>query len=211
VQYYGSNLTDGILSIYMEYMPAGSIHKLLKDGPFKENTIRHCTAQILSGLAYLHAMQIAHRDIKGGNILVGPNGEVKLADFGLAKKISYEAAIHSDKGTSFWMAPEVIKSKFSGSGYNLLADIWSLGCTVIEMATGEHPWHEHCRPGEPCHNPIAGMFRAANSDDTPEIPEGLSEEGKEFLRQCLRRDPRSRRTAAQLMDHPFVREYFAAA
>jgi mitogen-activated protein kinase kinase kinase 3 len=76
----------------MEYMPAGSIHKLLKDGPFKENTIRHCTAQILSGLAYLHAMQIAHstflcRDIKGGNILVGPNGEVKLADFGLAKKV----------------------------------------------------------------------------------------------------------------------------
>ncbi|PAN21607.1 hypothetical protein PAHAL_3G479700 [Panicum hallii] len=211
VQYYGSNLTDGILSIYMEYMPKGSIHKLLKDGPFKENTIRHCTAQILSGLAYLHAMEIAHRDIKGGNILVGPNGEVKLADFGLAKKISYEAAIHSDKGTSFWMAPEVIKSKFSGSGYNLLVDIWSLGCTVIEMATGEHPWHEHCRHGEPCHNPIAGMFRAANSDDTPEIPEGLSEEGKEFLRQCLRRDPRSRSTAAQLMDHPFVREYFAAA
>lgn len=58
---------------------------------------------------------------------------------------------------------------------------------------------------------IAGMFRAANSDDTPEIPEGLSEEGKEFLRQCLRRDPRSRRTAAQLMGHPFVREYFSAA
>ncbi|KAG2621800.1 hypothetical protein PVAP13_3NG305800 [Panicum virgatum] len=210
VQYYGSNLIGGILSIYMEYMSEGSIHRLLKDGPFNEDRIRHCTAQILSGLAYLHERKIAHRDIKGGNILVGPNDEVKLADFGLAKHISYEAAIHSDKGTPFWMAPEVITSKSSGSGYNLLADIWSLGCTVIEMATGEHPWHEHCRPGEPCHHPFAGMFRAATSDDTPEIPESLSEEGKDFLRKCLRRDPESRPTAAQLMDHAFVRDYFAS-
>ncbi|KAG2630379.1 hypothetical protein PVAP13_3KG485600 [Panicum virgatum] len=128
----------------------------------------------------------------------------------MLKQISYEAAIHSFKGSAFWMAPEVIKSNGSGRGYNLLADIWSLACTVIEMATGHHPWHEHCRPGEPCHPPEAGVFWTANSDGTPEIPESLSEEGKDFLRKCLRRDPESRPTAAQLMDHPFVRDYFAS-
>ncbi|RLM70328.1 hypothetical protein C2845_PM17G08730 [Panicum miliaceum] len=201
VRYYGINLTGGKLSIYMEYMSEGSIHKLLKDGPFNENRIRHCTVQILFGLAYLHGRKIAHRDIKGGNILVGPKGEVKLADFGLAKNISSVAEVHSDKGTPFWMAPEVIKSKFSGSGYNLLADIWSLGCTVIEMATGAHPWHEHCIPGEPC-NQVAGMFRIAIRKDTPKIPEYLSEEGKDFLQHCLQRDPGSRPT--------FVRDYRAA-
>jgi len=88
VQYYGSNLADDALSIYLEYVSEGSIHKLLREyGPFKESTIRYFTAQILSGLAYLHEGRTVHRDIKGANILVGRYGEVKLADFGLAKHV----------------------------------------------------------------------------------------------------------------------------
>nr|CAB3446879.1 unnamed protein product [Digitaria exilis] len=86
VQYYGSELTDEALSIYLEYVSGGSIHRLLRDyGPFKEPVIRNYTRQILSGLAYLHGRNTVHRDIKGANILVSPNGEVKLADFGMAK------------------------------------------------------------------------------------------------------------------------------
>jgi mitogen-activated protein kinase kinase kinase 3 len=88
VQYYGSEMTDDTLSIYLEYVSGGSIHKLLREyGPFKEPVIRNYTGQILSGLAYLHGKNTVHRDIKGANILVGPNGEVKLADFGMAKHV----------------------------------------------------------------------------------------------------------------------------
>ncbi|XP_020575378.1 mitogen-activated protein kinase kinase kinase 3-like, partial [Phalaenopsis equestris] len=86
VQYYGSELVDETLAVYLEYVSGGSIHKLLQEyGPFGEPVIRNYTAQILSGLAYLHARNTVHRDIKGANILVDPNGEVKLADFGMAK------------------------------------------------------------------------------------------------------------------------------
>jgi mitogen-activated protein kinase kinase kinase 3 len=88
VQYHGSDLTDDALSIYLEYVSGGSIHKLLREyGPFKEPVIRNYTGQILAGLAYLHGRNTVHRDIKGANILVGPNGEVKLADFGMAKHV----------------------------------------------------------------------------------------------------------------------------
>uniref|UniRef100_A0A0E0CLY2 mitogen-activated protein kinase kinase kinase n=1 Tax=Oryza meridionalis TaxID=40149 RepID=A0A0E0CLY2_9ORYZ len=108
VQYYGSELADEALSIYLEYVSGGSIHKLLKEyGPFKEPVIRNYTRQILSGLAYLHGRNTVHRDIKGANILVGPNGEVKLADFGMAKHVTSFAEILSLRGSPYWMAPEV--------------------------------------------------------------------------------------------------------
>nr|GMC64615.1 mitogen-activated protein kinase kinase kinase YODA-like [Ipomoea batatas] len=86
VQYYGSELGEETLSVYLEYVSGGSIHKLLQEyGPFKEAVIQNYVRQILSGLAYLHARNTVHRDIKGANILVDPNGEIKLADFGMAK------------------------------------------------------------------------------------------------------------------------------
>ncbi|KAF0893156.1 hypothetical protein E2562_023186 [Oryza meyeriana var. granulata] len=197
VQYYGSEMTDDALSIYLEYVSGGSIHKLLREyGPFKEPVIRNYTGQILSGLAYLHGRNTVHRDIKGANILVGPNGEVKLADFGMAKHISSFAEIRSFKGSPYWMAPEVI---MNGRGYNLPVDIWSLGCTIIEMATARPPWHQY--------EGVAAIFKIANSKDIPEIPDSFSEEGKSFLQLCLKRDPASRSTATQLMDHPFVQDH----
>uniref|UniRef100_A0A0E0KQX0 mitogen-activated protein kinase kinase kinase n=1 Tax=Oryza punctata TaxID=4537 RepID=A0A0E0KQX0_ORYPU len=177
VQYYGSEMTDDALSIYLEFVSGGSIHKLLREyGPFKEPVIRNYTGQILSGLAYLHGRNTVHRDIKGANILVGPNGEVKLADFGMAKHVI-----------------------MNGRGYNLPVDIWSLGCTIIEMATARPPWHQY--------EGVAAIFKIANSKETPEIPDSFSEEGKSFLQMCLKRDPASRFTAAQLMDHPFVQDH----
>ncbi|XP_062225695.1 mitogen-activated protein kinase kinase kinase 3-like isoform X2 [Phragmites australis] len=197
VQYYGSEMTDDTLSIYLEYVSGGSIHKLLREyGPFKEPVIRNYTGQILAGLAYLHGRNTVHRDIKGANILVGPNGEVKLADFGMAKHISSFAEIRSFKGSPYWMAPEVI---MNSNGYSLAVDIWSLGCTIIEMATARPPWHQY--------EGVAAIFKIANSKDIPEIPDSFSEDGKKFLQLCLKRDPASRSSAAQLMDHPFVQDH----
>lgn len=196
VQYYGSELVDDTLSVYLEFVSGGSIHKLLQEyGPFREPVICSYTRQILSGLAYLHGRNTVHRDIKGANILVDPNGEVKLADFGMAKHISAYTSIRSFKGSPYWMAPEVI---MNGNGYNLSVDIWSLGCTILEMATSKPPWSQY--------EGVAAIFKIGNSKDIPDIPDHLSSDAKSFLKLCLQRDPAARPTAAKLLDHPFVRD-----
>lgn len=195
VQYYGSETVGDRLYIYLEYVSGGSIYKLLQDyGPFGELAIRSYTQQILSGLAYLHAKNTVHRDIKGANILVDPNGRVKLADFGMAKHITGQSCPLSFKGSPYWMAPEVIKNS---NGCNLAVDIWSLGCTVLEMATSKPPWSQY--------EGVAAMFKIGNSKELPPIPDSLSEDGKDFIRQCLQRNPPRRPTAAQLLEHSFVK------
>ncbi|XP_024525121.1 mitogen-activated protein kinase kinase kinase 3 [Selaginella moellendorffii] len=194
VQYYGSEAVEDNLYIYLEYVSGGSIHKLLQDyGPFKESVIRRYTRQILSGLSFLHSVETVHRDIKGANILVDTNGVVKLGDFGMAKHITAQSFPLSCKGSPYWMAPEILKSTH---GYDLSVDIWSLGCTVIEMATGKPPWSEF--------EGVAVMFKIGNSKETPPIPPHLSEECQHFLRLCLQRNPADRPTATELMEHPFV-------
>ncbi|KAK3154358.1 hypothetical protein QOZ80_2BG0189490 [Eleusine coracana subsp. coracana] len=94
------------------------------------------------------------------------------------------------------MAPEVIRNK---KGYSLEVDIWSLGCTIIEMGTGRHPWHQYAD--------VAAMFKIAYSKDVPEIPECFSKEGKDFLSLCLKRDPAQRPSATQLLGHPFLQDH----
>ncbi|KAK6947795.1 Protein kinase domain [Dillenia turbinata] len=195
VQYYGSETVDDKLYIYLEYVSGGSIYKILQEyGPLGEIAIRSYTQQILKGLAYLHAKNTVHRDIKGANLLVDPSGRVKLADFGMAKHISGQACPLSFKGSPYWMAPEVIKNS---NGCNSAVDIWSLGCTVIEMATTKPPWSQY--------EGVAAMFKIGNSKELPAIPDHLSEDGKDFIRQCLQRNPLHRPTASQLLEHPFVR------
>ncbi|XVF51471.1 hypothetical protein PTKIN_Ptkin04bG0187700 [Pterospermum kingtungense] len=195
VQYYGFETVDDKLYIYLEYVSGGSIYKLLQEyGQFGESAIRNYTQQILSGLAYLHAKKTVHRDIKGANILVDPNGRVKLADFGMAKHITGSSCPLSFKGSPYWMAPEVIKNS---NGCNLAVDIWSLGCTVLEMATTKPPWSQY--------EGVAAMFKIGNSKELPAIPDSLSDEGKDFVRQCLQRNPLHRPTAAWLLEHPFVK------
>ncbi|XP_051121223.1 mitogen-activated protein kinase kinase kinase YODA-like [Andrographis paniculata] len=196
VQYYGSETVDDKLYIYLEYVSGGSIHKILQEyGKLGESAIRSYTQQILSGLAYLHAKNTVHRDIKGANILVDPNGRrVKLADFGMAKHITGQSCPLSFKGSPYWMAPEVIRNL---NGCTLAVDIWSLGCTVLEMATSKPPWSQY--------EGVAAMFKIGNSKELPSIPNYLSDEGKEFVRLCLQRNPLQRPTAAQLLEHPFVK------
>ncbi|XP_060207069.1 mitogen-activated protein kinase kinase kinase YODA isoform X1 [Lycium barbarum] len=195
VQYYGSETVDDKLYIYLEYVSGGSIYKILQEyGQLGELAIQSYTQQILSGLAYLHAKNTVHRDIKGANILVDPDGRVKLADFGMAKHITGQYCPLSFKGSPYWMAPEVIKNS---NGCHLAVDIWSLGCTVLEMATTKPPWSQY--------EGVAAIFKIGNSKELPAIPYHLSDEGKDFVRQCLQRNPLHRPTASQLLEHPFVK------
>lgn len=196
VRYYGSELNDDTLSVCLEYVSGGSIHKLLQEyGAFKEPVIQNYTRQIVSGLAYLHGRNTVHRDIKGANILVETTGEIKLADFGMAKHITNCSSMLSFKGSPYWMAPEVVMNT---NGYSLAVDIWSLGCTVLEMATSKPPWSQY--------EGVAAIFKIGNSKDMPEIPDHLSNDAKSFVRRCLQREPSARPTAAQLLEHPFIRE-----
>ena len=189
---------DGTLHIFMEYVPGGSIHSLLRRfGSFSETVIRVYTRQILAGLEYLHRHQIMHRDIKGANVLVDNSGVIKLADFGaskrLAEMVTTEGGHRSIKGTPYWMAPEVIKQ----TGHGRQADIWSVGCTVLEMATGKPPWSEHG-------SQVSALFHIASSKSPPPIPEWMSPEGKDFLHLCFNRVPKDRPNATRLLRHPFA-------
>ncbi|KAI3462771.1 hypothetical protein Pfo_019434 [Paulownia fortunei] len=199
VQYYGSEIVGDKFYIYLEYVHPGSINKFIHDhcGAITESIVRNFTRHILCGLAYLHSTKTIHRDIKGANLLVDAYGVVKLADFGMAKHLNGQAANLSLKGSPYWLAPELlhpVMPKDASSDLALAIDIWSLGCTIIEMMNGKPPWSEY--------EGAAALFKVLK--ETPPIPETLSADGKDFLQCCFRRNPADRPTASKLLDHPFV-------
>lgn len=197
VRYLGTAREEESLNILLEFVPGGSISSLLgKFGSFPESVIRMYTKQLLLGLEYLHRNGIMHRDIKGANILVDNKGCIKLADFGASKKVVELATMtgaKSMKGTPYWMAPEVILQ----TGHSFSADIWSVGCTVIEMATGKPPWSQQ-------YQEVAALFHIGTTKSHPPIPDHLSVEAKDFLLKCLQKEPNFRAAAAVLLQHPFV-------
>lgn len=196
VTYFGTERSDSKLCIFTEYMPGGSIYQHLKNvGALNEVLTRKYTKQILQGVAYLHEHNIVHRDVKGANILRDSDGNVKLADFGASKRlhtIRSGKSAKSVQGTPYWMAPEVIM----GSSYTTRADIWSVGCTVVEMLT--------CHPPLFDLEPVAAMFRIASHPITPNLPPHCSEHAETFLTKCFVRDPALRCPASDLLDLPFV-------
>ncbi|OQO05249.1 hypothetical protein B0A48_09016 [Cryoendolithus antarcticus] len=191
VKYQGFVKTAENLYIILEYCENGSLHSICKNfGKFPENLVSFYTAQVLQGLLFLHEQGVIHRDIKGANILTTKEGLVKLADFGVATK-AQGLSEGSVVGTPYWMAPEVIEL----AGATTASDIWSLGCTVIELLDGRPPYHKLA--------PMPALFRIVN-DDHPPIPDGTSPLVRDFLMQCFQKDPNLRVSAKKLLRHPWI-------
>ncbi|CAD8149994.1 unnamed protein product [Paramecium pentaurelia] len=199
VRYLGCEQKNQFINIFLEYVSGGSVQSMLERfGCFKESLIKTYLKQILLGLSYLHSQNVIHRDIKGGNILIDNSGKCKLADFGSSKQLSDFAhdTLGSICGTPNYMAPEVINQE----QYGKKADIWSLGCTIIEMATGQPPFSEF-------KDAIAIMVKIGKSTQPPPIPSQLiSVESRNFLSLCLQIDPKQRATVDELLHHPFLKK-----
>jgi serine/threonine protein kinase len=202
--------------IVMEFVENGSLASIVKRyGRLPESLTGMYTLQVLEGLHYLHDQGVIHRDIKGANILVSTNGQVKLADFGVATKL--ESGLDSGAGTvvgtpyrmapeperlpsvrerppsrgRYWMAPEIIQL----SGFSAASDVWSVGCTVIELISAKPPFFDL--------PPMSALFRIVN-DPHPPIPEGTSPALTDFLLLCFRRDTAQRPSARALQTHPWL-------
>ncbi|KAM0303632.1 hypothetical protein HYE67_003710 [Fusarium culmorum] len=202
VQYLGCSSTADYLNIFLEYVPGGSVQTMLNSyGALPEPLVRSFVRQILTGLSYLHNQDIIHRDIKGANILVDNKGTIKISDFGISKKLEATNILNgannskhrpSLQGSVFWMAPEVVKQ----TSYTRKADIWSLGCLVVEMMTGSHPF--------PDCSQLQAIFKIGGGKAAPTIPEHASEAAKEFLAQTFEIDHNLRPSADQLILSPFL-------
>ena len=194
------------LLVFLEYVTGGSITSIMKTlphGRLPPSVVRVYSRHMFHGLKYLHDHGVAHRDIKGDNLLVSQDsGVAKLADFDQAKAVAgtlRSSRANTLAGTPFWMSPEVITEE---AGYDpFKADIWSAACTVAEMFTGKAPWL-------PSGSPMAIMYKLANStgwpDAIPKSRDTLGNDLYDFLDQCFRRSPADRPGCDQLLSHPYL-------
>ncbi|KAK8564669.1 hypothetical protein V6N12_058252 [Hibiscus sabdariffa] len=208
VEYIGDDVTryeslamSFCRNLHMEYMQGGTVVDVAvmkqRLGDLDERILRWHTRSLLLALNYIHGQGIVHCDVKGKNVLVGPDfSSVKLADFGSAivKGSAGDRCRNAritPRGSPLWMAPEVIRGEYQGPE----SDVWSLGCTVIEMVTGKPAWEDQG---------FNSLTRIANSEELPQLPAQLSELGRDFVEKCLRRDRKQRWSCDQLLQHPFV-------
>ncbi|EFN54067.1 hypothetical protein CHLNCDRAFT_136164 [Chlorella variabilis] len=213
--YYGSAVVPGTsqLMIVMELLAASAADLVSEETggePLGEACIAFVVREVLRALAYLHSQHRIHRDVKAANILLSPEGAVKVSDFGVSAQLGGTVGFkrRTFVGSPLWMAPEVIEQSpdtegFRGDaggappdGYDEAADIWSLGITAIELAEGEPPR---------AHLASFRLLFMIVRDDPPQLEGGQwSTELKDFVWQCLRKDPSARPSAEDLLEHPFV-------
>ncbi|XP_037087580.1 mitogen-activated protein kinase kinase kinase 1-like [Pollicipes pollicipes] len=190
----------GVVNLFTDWQAGGSVADLLKMyGPFADDVTHRYSRHLVDGLAYLHDNGILHRDLKGANLLVDSTGEtLKIGDLGTAAELGAAATLRGEftgqvRGTLAFTAPEVLR----GEHYGRSCDVWSVGCCVIEMATGQPPWQAYTRS-----NHLAMLFMIAGSPTPPEMPCHLPDDLRTLISDCHQMDPEKRPAARQLLDYP---------
>jgi serine/threonine protein kinase len=212
VQYLGSRIEGKQMEtilIFTEWLPGGSLKSVYKSfNRLPTEVVRLYTTHILCGLKYLHDKGVAHRDLKCDNVLISDSGMAKLADFGQAVKRKFRSEGKQFRigeedrpeiiGTPYFMAPEVISQTV---GFDALrADIWSLGCLILEMATSKAPWHERGFKSLP----QLFLYVATEHTATPAIPDELPNTLQLFISSCVCREPKDRPSCGHLLGQRFV-------
>lgn len=205
VSYLGHEIHDRQLYIFLEYMPEGTLKDKIEEfGAFQEDLCAALGEQVLKGLEYLHEQQVLHRDLKCGNLLLDVSGRVKISDFGCSRWIAKEVLAMSLVGSPFWLPPELL----IGAPYDQSADIWSFGCSVIELLTALRPWATQVTAD----NPLAAAHQIrvlTEKGERPSLPESsmyISEPCRDFLyTACLRCAATERLPAKDLLQHPWLR------
>ncbi|KNC52086.1 STE/STE11 protein kinase [Thecamonas trahens ATCC 50062] len=203
VRFYGSatraqaDAAVTVVHVFLEYVAGGSLSRMLADlkSGLSEPDAAHYLGQMVAGVAYLHRHSVIHGDLKPDNVLLKVDGHrtvVKLADFGGASLLSGADHTSAFVGTPHFMAPEAIRTETATPE----SDVWSLGCTLLEMLTGRMPW-SHL-------NKQAAIFSIGTTLSGPSRPESLSHPASLFLDACFALDPAARASATDLLDHPFV-------
>lgn len=197
IRFFGAyhSADRGQIAVVLEYMDGGSLADVVQRVQrIPEPVLAGITARILPALAYMHSRHMVHRDIKPANILMSTDGQPKVSDFGISAFMDNTIAqCHTFLGTVTYMSPE----RINGEAYSFPADIWALGLTLLECATGKYPY-------DASGGTIQLMIQLME-EDCPLPPAGqCSPELRDFVAQCMRKDPWQRPTAEQLMQHPFI-------
>ncbi|XP_054433995.1 mitogen-activated protein kinase kinase kinase kinase 4 isoform X36 [Pteronotus mesoamericanus] len=207
--YYGAFIKksppghDDQLWLVMEFCGAGSITDLVKNtkgNTLKEDWIAYISREILRGLAHLHIHHVIHRDIKGQNVLLTENAEVKLVDFGVSAQLDRTVGRRNTFiGTPYWMAPEVIAcDENPDATYDYRSDLWSCGITAIEMAEGAPPLCDM--------HPMRALFLIPRNPPPRLKSKKWSKKFFSFIEGCLVKNYMQRPSTEQLLKHPFIRD-----